>query len=289
MNRVDLRDARQQGRESAADERAGLDLGLADQAVVGSGDPRVAEIDLGPTGRGLPRLDGSGRRLGQGDSGFVFLTRDRGLRHQRREACHVLLRARQLGFRVGELGAGLGQRLLEGARVERVEQLTPADAGPLLEMNLLDESLDAGPDLGLGVAARLANRLDVDGDVAVQHRRHLHRGRRRCGGRLGLAGHSHAEQGCRRQGTPARCRRRVPPAPDHDRPPAASRAPLRSCRPMAGSAGFGQHATPIGQSRARETSSSAPMRCRCWARPRMAVMNSAPDWGEIWIRRTGSP
>ena len=66
----------------------------------------------------------------------------------------------------GHLGLGLGQRLLQLARIDRVEQL-PFLTGPLGEVHRLEEARDTHADYDVRVSERLADPLLHDRDVAL--------------------------------------------------------------------------------------------------------------------------
>ena len=194
VNRVDARDARQQRAAALAHQRPRIDLGLADEAVRRRRDHGVAELDLGRFDGRLRGVDaGHGRAL-VGHRGLVLLARDRVLRHQRLEPHDVLAGAGELRFGFGELAAGLGELRLERGAIEGVEALPARDHRTLLELDGLQVAGDAGADLDLGVAARFADRLEIDRNVLLEDGRDLHRGRR--GGRRGFgrAAHQHDDE-----------------------------------------------------------------------------------------------
>jgi hypothetical protein len=102
VDRVDPRDPRQQRALAASHQRPGIDLGLADESVLGSEDLRVREVDLRALDLRAPlAATCRHRRFLDRDRGLVQLAGDRVLLDERRIARDVLVRAGLLRLRHG--------------------------------------------------------------------------------------------------------------------------------------------------------------------------------------------
>ncbi len=196
---VHLGDGREQRALPAPDEVAGLDLGRAHEAVDRRRDPRVAEVERRLVGRRLHGVHlGAGRVLG-GQRVVELLLADRLLLHEGRQAGHVGVRLGELGLGRGQVRLRVGEGGLQGQRVDQVEERALAHERALGEGHLLEVPLDAGPDLDVLGAPRLADELQVDGDVLLDDVSHVDLGRSAGGGFLlaapGRQGRHEAAQG----------------------------------------------------------------------------------------------
>src|SRR6185369_12258466 len=198
VDRIDRRDRRKQRVVAAADQVARLDLGLSDETVDRGIDFRVLEVDGGVVDRSAFRVDDCAGGALQGNGRIVLLARNRVQRDERLVTGHVLARARKVGPRAGQPSSRLGERRLKIARVDRVEEVTFLDEAAFLEIDRLEKARRPRPDLDLLRTERLADALDVNGNVALENGCDLDVGRRRrdrCRFRAGRRGQADGEPG----------------------------------------------------------------------------------------------
>ena len=178
---IDLRDRHEQCALAAPDQVAGFHLRRADQPVDGRVDRRVAEVVLGLLQRGLLGIDLSRGRVPRRQRIVEFLLADRLLRHQRRVAVDVVLRLLEPRLGGGELSLRVGHGRLQVLRVDLVEPLALRHQRALRERHCLKEPLDAGPDLDVLEASRLAHQFHPHRHVPLDGLDHHHFRRRRRG------------------------------------------------------------------------------------------------------------
>ncbi len=198
VDRVELGDLGQRRLlAAAADDVAGVDQVLADDAVEGCANFGIAEIDL------VDRHLGAGaQQRGFGARPLVVPVVDLGLGRrvlldQGRVARELGLGIDQRGLRGQNLGMRLLQLLLIGVLLHREQQIALFDERAVLVMQLFEIALDPGDELDRVDRRGVAGDHDIVGD-RLQPRQH-HRNRRAL--RRGLR---------RRQAAVGRPRRRYP-------------------------------------------------------------------------------
>jgi hypothetical protein len=184
---------------AAPDQVAGLDLRRADQSVDRSGDPGVAKVERGLLDRGLGGVDLRARRVARREGVVQLALADRRLLGERQQARDVGVGLLEPGLRGSEVRLRVGKSGLERQRIDLVEEVTLAHERALGERHLVQVALDAGADLDVLRAARLADHFHEHRNVLLDHLGHVHLGRRPrlLGGLLAArqAEHGHGGQG----------------------------------------------------------------------------------------------
>jgi hypothetical protein len=155
----------------------------------------------------------------------VAILLDDGIVVLRLVAGEVRLGLGDLRLMLGELGARLLERGLEGARVDREEEVAGRDVLPLLEVDLGDLAADLGEHGHRRRRLHVADGPHPDGDVARGHLRHNdgHAGDTP----FGLGPRSFGALRARRERCP--CERRHPEEKPGRHGPAGSSASIHQC------------------------------------------------------------
>ena len=185
VDRIDGDDRGQQRRSGlpAGDQVAGIDAPVRDASRERRAHLRPFEVELGRLEIGLGALLRADRAVEVGAALVDVARRDGAVLRQALGALDLVLRELDLGLGARDLGAGDIDGQPVGALVDREQQVALLHQGAVAEMQGVEETRDARPNLDLLARLEAAGILVPVGDALGQRRRDLHRrgGRRSLG------------------------------------------------------------------------------------------------------------
>ena len=195
-DRVHLGDGREKRALATPHQVARLDLGRPHQPVDRRRDVRVAEVERGLVHSRLRRVHLGACRVLGGQRVVQLLPADRLLLDQGPVARDVVVGLLEARLSRGQVRLCVGEGRLEGQGVDLVEERALAHEGTFGEGHAVQVALDAGPDLDVLEAPRLADQLHVDRHVPLDHVGHVDLRRRQdLGTRLRAAEEAERREG----------------------------------------------------------------------------------------------
>src|SRR5882762_4104471 len=158
------------------DQRAGLHLRAAHEALARRSNGGEFEVELAIARQGLLRLDQRGARALLRHGGVVILLADRLLGDQARIARQVLLGVDQVRLGLRQARFRLRRLCFERALVDDVEKIALFHPRAVGKGLALEQAGDLGTDLDRVGRLRLRDVLVIDGDRARLHLDHRHLG-----------------------------------------------------------------------------------------------------------------